>query len=190
MNRQIITAVLLAALSVGLPGARAGAADEAGPDRFAPPDCGAMGMMPPPGELLSHLTRQLGLNEDQQTKVMAILASDREKSGPLQQKLKEQLKQLRSAIESEPYDEATVRAVATRKVQIEVELIVSQARVKSRINALLTPEQKAQAEKQPPAPGRGRGPHPPGGGERSSHRPPPPPCDDHERHAGGPDNGE
>jgi len=186
MKRQIFTTVFLAALSLGLQEVRAESTDKPGRDRIAPQESGPMEMMaPPPGEMLSHLTRQLGLSDDQQAKVLLILASEREKSVPLMQKLREQRKQLQAAINAEPLDEAAVRATAARQSQTEIELAVSRARVRSRINALLTPEQKARAEKQPPASGRGKGPNFPCC-ERSDRRPPPPPtCEnDHTRDAG------
>lgn len=45
------------------------------------------------------------------------------------------------------FDGAAVRALATRQNAARVELIVSRARVKSQIYALLTPEQRELAQK-------------------------------------------
>jgi len=191
MKRSVIVCLFLAIISTGLNGTRTWAANKAGPDRLAPPECGPMEMMaPPPGEMLSHMTRQLGLSEDQQTKVMLILASDREKSVPLLQKLREQYKQLQTAIKAEPWDEAAIRPIAAKLSQAEIELTVSRARVRSRINALLTPEQKTRVENQPPAPRRGEKPNPPSCEQSHLHHHPPPTGDDEQRHDYGPDGEE
>lgn len=113
-----------------------------------------------PGKRIDRMAKKLGLTEAQQEQVKAILTSEREKAAPLRQQLAENREKIRQAIEAEPFDEAAVRTLAESKNQTRVELDVSRARAKSRIFALLTPEQRELAKKLRPW-----------GGGRHGHRP-------------------
>ena len=97
------------------------------------------------------------MSDTQQAQIKAIFAAEREKNGPLIEKMKEYRKQLHDAAKATPFDEAAVRAVATKKAQVEFELAVSRARIQSQINGILTPEQRQKLEKiRPPIkPGKG-----------------------------------
>ncbi|WP_168205876.1 Spy/CpxP family protein refolding chaperone [Geobacter sp. FeAm09] len=181
MKRQIMVGVLLAATAIGANGVWAGAAGEGGPRGMDERGMGGPGMMPPPPseEMVAHMAQRLKLTAEQQTKIKALFAAEREKNAPLQQKMAEYHKQLRDAAHAATFDEAAVRAVATKKAQTEVELVVAFERTRSQVNALLTPEQRALADKcPPPPPQRGQGPE---GRCHCGHGPghmPPPPCDD------------
>jgi Spy/CpxP family protein refolding chaperone len=94
---------------------------------------------PLPEEMLAHMSRDLGLTSDQQAKVKVILTADREKSAPLMWKMSEYRQQLRVATQAATFDEASIRAIALKQAQLEIELIVTQARVQNRIRTLLTP---------------------------------------------------
>jgi Spy/CpxP family protein refolding chaperone len=111
-----------------------------------------------PGKRIDRMAKKLGLTEAQQEQVKTILASEKEKSAPLRQQLAENREKIRQAIEAEPFDEATVRALAASQNETRVELVVSRARTKSRIFALLSPEQREQARKLVPM-GEGRHGH-------------------------------
>lgn len=99
------------------------------------------------GMHMGRMAKVLGLNDSQKEQVSAILKAEREKTEPLRQQLAENRKRLRQASLAEKFDEAAVRAIATKQAQIQTELIVSHSRAKNRINALLTPEQRTLAEK-------------------------------------------
>lgn len=98
-----------------------------------------------PGNRVARLTKVLHLTEAQQEQVRAILGAEREKNAPLRQQLVETRKKIREAVEIEPFDESTVRALMEGQSKTRVELAVSRARTKSRIYALLTPEQRESA---------------------------------------------
>ena len=100
-----------------------------------------------PGNRLARMARKLDLTEAQQEQVRAIQDSEREKTAPFRQQLAETRKKIREAIEAEPFDEETVRSLAKRRSEMRVELEVSRARTRSRIHALLTPEQRELAGK-------------------------------------------
>ena len=63
-------------------------------------------------------------------------------------------------MKSATFDEAAIRSFAAKQAQAEVDLTVSKARLRSQVNALLTPEQRVLAEKFPPPFLYGHGPQP------------------------------
>ena len=111
-----------------------------------------------PGNRFARMAKKLGLTETQQEQVKAILESEREKAAPLLQQLAENREKIRKAIEAEHLDEAAVRTLAASQNETRVELVVSRARAKSEIFALLTPEQRESARKLRPW-GEGRHGH-------------------------------
>lgn len=98
-----------------------------------------------PGNRVARMARALHLTEEQREQVRAILTSEWEKNAPLRQQLVETREMIREAVETEPFDESTVRALMEGQSKTRVELAVSRARAKSRIYALLTPEQRESA---------------------------------------------
>jgi len=122
--------------------------------------------MSPEGNFVP-MVKVLDLTKEQKDQVKSILDVERERVAPLVRQLAENREKLRQAMEAEPFDEPTVRTLATNQEKAHVEMIVSRARVESRILALLTPEQRKLARKlrgilldlpmRPPF-------HPPGGG--------------------------
>lgn len=175
MKRQIIICILLAAVAVGGNAIRAlAAADEQREMGGWGP--GPADMMPPPPDgMIDHMSRQLKLTNDQQAKIKTLLAADRKKAMPLVQKMAEYRKQLHETGQAAKFNEAAVRAIAAKQAQTEAELIVSRERVRSSINAVLTPEQRSLAGRLPPPPPRHR--EEPGGRCGCGQMPPPPPCD-------------
>lgn len=109
-----------------------------------------------PGKGFARMARKLDLTETQQEQVKAILESERERVAPLRKQLAETREKIRQATLAEPFDEAAVRALAASQNEARVELAVSRAKARSRIHALLTPEQRERAEKFGP---RGEGRH-------------------------------
>jgi periplasmic protein CpxP/Spy len=97
--------------------------------------------------LIDRLAKALDLSDVQKEKISAILKAEREKIAPLRQQMAENREQLRQAALAVPFDESAVRAIAAKAAPLVTELMVSGARVKNGINALLTPEQRTQAEK-------------------------------------------
>ncbi len=151
VKRQVVIGALLALIASGVHGAWAG-----------DPGQGQKGV----DGRLARMTRVLGLSDAQQTQIKAIFTAEREKDAPLMEKMAAYRKQLHETAHSGTFDEAAVRAIASNRAQVEIELTVSRARVQSQINAVLTPEQRALAERlQPPVEERGPGHRPHFGGE-------------------------
>jgi len=170
MRLRIIMCVwAIAALSAGAGSVQAEPAHL--PDGPPPHgSCGPEGEFPP-GPPPPSMWKSLGLNEGQKGKIEAILKTDREKNAPAHRSLDEARKQLHAAAEAPAFDEAAIRKLAARKAQLETDLLVARARVRSQINALLTPDQRAEAEKLSERPPRGSDPE---RGPEHGRRPAPP----------------
>ncbi|HEY6008875.1 MAG TPA: Spy/CpxP family protein refolding chaperone [Geobacteraceae bacterium] len=107
------------------------------------------------------MAKVLGLSASQQKQIEAILKSDRDKNAALRQKMAANQRRLLEAMRGATFNEATVRAIAANQGELVIETIVAMARKRHQIDAVLTPEQRALAEKiQPLLEGRGgEGPH-------------------------------
>ena len=100
----------------------------------------------PGPEMVDHMARALNLTEAQQTQIKSIFESARAASEPLHTKLEEVHKQLEAATANGQFDEAQVRALANQQAQIMADTIVEHERTKSKIYAILTPEQRVKAD--------------------------------------------
>jgi periplasmic protein CpxP/Spy len=119
-----------------------------------------------------HLQRMavvLDLSDAQQAQIKAILQSERETTAPLRKSLQASREALRQAARADTFDEAAVHKLAASQAATRTELIVARVRTQNRIHALLTPAQRAKAEKLRPMGREGhgrrdRGPGPNGAG--------------------------
>ena len=91
--------------------------------------------------------RKLNLTDAQRNQIKTIVSEERPKMKPLFQQLKAGREQLDALIKSGPFDEAKVRSIAKGQADILANMIVGRERMKSQIYAVLTPEQRAKAEK-------------------------------------------
>lgn len=146
MKRRIVVSVVMVAM---LAGSAVLAVAGGGP--------GFRGKGGGPGMRVERMAEMLDLTEPQKEKVSAILKAEQEKTAPLRQQLAENHEQFRKAAFSEKFDEAAVRELAAKQAQVKTEMMVSHARAKSQIYALLTPEQRALAQKLGPMNGPGHG---------------------------------
>lgn len=173
MKKTFLLIALLAATATAVPALAA-------PGRCADcdPPCEHMGR--PDGEmdadddapgdrLLQRMTRVLDLSAAQQEKIRALVDAHRKQCDPLRAQLRTGREELREVETKAPFDEAAVRSLATKQSQVQTELVVSRAKLRSQIEAVLTPEQRQLAERLRPEPGEGRegrrGPRP--GGPRN-----------------------
>lgn len=99
------------------------------------------------GQKLEMMADILGLSEEQKAEVESIMNAEREKTRPLRQQLRKERRKLREATAQGAFDENQVRALAASQAEARTELVVSRARVKSKIYAILTTEQQTLAEK-------------------------------------------
>ena len=92
-----------------------------------------------------HLWKKLNLTDEQKKEVFSIRLEERAKMKPFVEKLKAGRDQLR-ALPKGQFDEAKVRAIAKGQADTIADLIVAREHMKSRIYAVLTPEQRTKVE--------------------------------------------
>jgi Spy/CpxP family protein refolding chaperone len=90
--------------------------------------------------------KKLNLTDPQKKEMFSIKLEERAKMKPLIEKLKAGRDQLRTLGMNAQFDEAKVQAAAKGQSDIITQLIVEKVRMKSRMFAVLTPEQRAKAE--------------------------------------------
>ena len=105
------------------------------------------GFGPSPEHIVAFMTDALDLTDAQQAQAKQILDKEKPNFTPLMQQLKDGHKQMRALEENSTFDEAAVRTLASQQAQTMTELIVTKARVKSELFAILTAEQKTKATK-------------------------------------------
>ena len=119
----------------------------------------------PPGDMtmrhqrhLETMTDLLDLTELQQQQIQALYDNERTALAETLQQLRAGHEQMRSLLDAETFDEATIRSLAQSQANLKVEVIVSHAKVKHQILQLLSPEQQQLAKKiEPLLKGRGKG---------------------------------
>ena len=99
------------------------------------------------GRRMEMMAAVLDLTDEQRTQVKEIVDAEWAAAKPLVRQLREKHRELREATKGAAFDEAAVRKLAADQAGIFTELIVAKARAKSKIFAVLTPEQQAKAEK-------------------------------------------
>jgi Spy/CpxP family protein refolding chaperone len=160
MKQRILAgALLLAATISGGSGAWAAGEERPGPGMAGGPGRGPCAKMPP-GDHVDQMAKVLGLSETQQKQIKDILKTEHDKNAALMEKMAEYRKQLQAAEQATTFDETAVWAIAVEQARTGIELTVSRARVQSRINAVLTAEQRTLRQKLHPHPEPGPG-HPP-----------------------------
>ncbi|MCS6804142.1 MAG: Spy/CpxP family protein refolding chaperone [Acidobacteriota bacterium] len=94
--------------------------------------------------LAARIARRLDLTEAQKEQIKAIHQAEKQTIKPLLDQLQAIHRQLRAMTGSEPFNEAQVRALAEQKAKVIAELTVARERIKSKVMAVLTPEQRAK----------------------------------------------
>jgi Spy/CpxP family protein refolding chaperone len=84
---------------------------------------------------------QLGLTDDQQAQVKAILRKYQPTAGPLIKQVVTERRALRDTIRAETIDAIAIRAQAAKVASLEADLAVQRAHVAHEIRAVLTPGQ-------------------------------------------------
>jgi Spy/CpxP family protein refolding chaperone len=116
-------------------------AEGSGPPAFAEGECGGHGGH----HHHHHLWKKLDLTDAQKKEMFSIRLDEKAKMKPLIQKLKAGREQLRNLPKGQ-FDEAKVRAIAKEQADTITDLIVEKQRMRSKMYAVLTPEQRAKAE--------------------------------------------
>lgn len=96
--------------------------------------------------MLDRASVYLGLSQEQETQIRAILTAAKPVVQPLVMQLAENKKALEATTANGNFDEAQVQSIAAKQGQTLAALIVEKERVKDQIYDVLTPEQRARAE--------------------------------------------
>ena len=94
----------------------------------------------------NHFWKKLNLTDDQKKEMFAIRLDEKAKIKPLVQKLKDGRKLLVDVVKTGKFDEAKVQSIAKGQADIMSQIIVEKTRMKSRMYAVLTPDQRTKAE--------------------------------------------
>lgn len=94
------------------------------------------------GHMMGFFSKKLNLTDEQKTQMHSIMQKEHPTMKPLFQQEHQIDLQLRQYVQG-TYDEAKVRALATQKAQVEVELTVAQTRVHNELYQILTADQQA-----------------------------------------------
>ncbi len=116
------------------------------------------------GDMLEHMSRELNLTEAQKQQVKAIFESTESTATGIHTKLEDIHTQLEAATANGQFDETQVRTLANQQAQLQADMMVEHLRAKSKVFAVLTPEQRTKAEEM----------HRGMGGPRRRHCGPPP----------------
>lgn len=113
---------------------------------FAAPGKGPHGVPFPhdPGKAIVKMAEELKLTPEQKRKVALILKENRDKAKALRDGMKDAAGHMGDVMIKSSGDEAAVRQAAREMAKAGEELAVHAARVKTAIDEVLTPEQKAQ----------------------------------------------
>jgi periplasmic protein CpxP/Spy len=134
-----LTAVLAALLAGGV--AFAQGPGRRGPGGFNGPGPGGPGG---PGGLP---LQALNLSDAQKDQIKQLTEQYRQQDQNVAEQLRSAMEAQRKAVETMPVDEGLIRSTTQALVEAQTEMAIQQARLRSDIFALLTPDQQAQASK-------------------------------------------
>jgi len=97
------------------------------------------------GDHMGFFPRQLNLTDDQKSQMKTIMHTAHPAMKTLYEQQHQIEVQLRQYVEGN-YNDAKVRALATQKAQIEVELTVAQTKLHNQMYQLLTSDQQSQVK--------------------------------------------
>ena len=92
---------------------------------------------------MEFLSKKLNLTDEQKSQMKAIMQKERPALQPLMQQQHQVDLQLRQYAEG-GFDEAQVRALATKKAQIQTQLTVEETRIHNEMYQMLTSDQQSQ----------------------------------------------
>jgi Spy/CpxP family protein refolding chaperone len=99
------------------------------------------------GGPLKAMARHLDLSDEQQAQVQTIVASTMAESKALQTKMGDMREQIIAGIRDNGYQEDEVRLIAESNMPLLVDMAVLRIRAMAEVYEILTPEQKAEADK-------------------------------------------
>jgi Spy/CpxP family protein refolding chaperone len=96
--------------------------------------------------IVDHIGDRLDLTTEQRAQVNSIIAAERTNVEPMFAQLKANWQQMRAATAGGQFNEEQVRGLAANQAQTITELLIAKERVKAKVYAVLTPEQRTKAD--------------------------------------------
>lgn len=93
------------------------------------------------------MLRQLNLTDAQKEQFKTITQQHRDQDRAAMERLRTAMQTQRKAVETVPVNEGLIRSTTQGLTEAQAEVAIQQARLRSELFALLTPEQQAQATK-------------------------------------------
>lgn len=93
-------------------------------------------------EMLTRLTKRLDLNEEQTSKISALVEQSEAASESRAEELKQLKKSLRASAEGDEFDRKAVRKIADKISGLSADMMVDSLALRSDVRGLLTPEQR------------------------------------------------
>lgn len=90
--------------------------------------------------------RGVNLTDEQQQQIRALTEQQREQSRAWSERLEAAVEAQRKAADANPVDEQAIRLATQNVAEAQAEVMIAQAKLRSAVFALLTSEQRAQAE--------------------------------------------
>ena len=90
--------------------------------------------------------RGVNLTDAQQQQIRALTEQHREQNRAWSERLQAAVEAQRKAAAANPVDEQAIRLAAQNVAEAQAEVMIAQAKLRFAVFALLTPEQRAQAE--------------------------------------------
>ena len=103
------------------------------------------------------MAQVLGLSAEQQQQMTTLREEGQNAMQPLREALAANREKVRALVNAESFDENAVRSLAAEEATTRTELLVLRTRMQQQIHALLTPEQRALADRLQPMMREGRG---------------------------------
>ncbi len=97
------------------------------------------------GDRMERIARTLELSGEQREQIAQIRSERHQKIAPLREQMQENREELRRLAAADAFDESAVRTLTAAQAELKTEMIVTGAETRSRIHALLTPEQREKA---------------------------------------------
>jgi len=94
--------------------------------------------------MLLHRADELGLTDEQQASIEAIIDEERANLSELHEQLETARKERWETLDPGEFDEAEVRAFAQEQAKLMTEVMVASARERAKLYSVLTSEQQSQ----------------------------------------------
>jgi Spy/CpxP family protein refolding chaperone len=95
-----------------------------------------------PDYISEHLTKELNLTADQQTKVRAIFADTHQRAQALEPKMREEREALKTAVKAG--DDREIDRILQQNAQLNADFQAMHVKAMAKVYALLTPDQKVK----------------------------------------------